>query len=61
MILHAVWTRRQLHFWVEGRLAATDPPVSPPQDAIRHPRARPATEVAELVAGAVRAVDPDLA
>ena len=61
MILHAVWTRRQLHFWVEGRLAATDPSVSPPQDAIRHPRARPASEVAELVAGAVRAVDPDLA
>ncbi len=50
MILHAVWTRRQLHFWVEGRPEAVAPPAAGP----RHPHARQAAEIADLVAASLR-------
>jgi len=55
MILHAVWTRRQLHLWVEGRPEAPEAPdpTTAPGAAARHPAALPADRVAAAVSAAV--------
>ena len=54
MILHAVWTRRTLHLWIEGRPETIESETVP----ATHPHACPAGEIARIVAEALHAAGP---